>query len=191
MPDGPPEPTSLPIATANAWRWLWAGWGCLGLAVAGYFAFGWDVRTRMSALAVAAVPASLCFFIGFRARFSQAGEWWGKPSVRRLKSPGYLLILVIGVGSLLVKLGLLWKRQAVVIVQDDRFDATDSVAVCAFTTDPAEAPLIRLRTDPDEMNDLREPSSLMVDKITTVPRSKLGEMVGRLGNQVQSPPARR
>jgi len=71
----------------------------------------------------------------------------------------------------------------VVIVQDDRFDATDSVTICAFTTDPAEAPLFRLRTDPDDFNGLREPSSLMVDKITTIPRSKLAEMVGRLTDE--------
>ncbi len=69
------------------------------------------------------------------------------------------------------------------IIQDDRFDATDSVTVCAFTTDPTEAPLIRLPIVPDEQNGLREASSLMVDKITTVPRSKLGERIGRLGGQ--------
>jgi len=71
----------------------------------------------------------------------------------------------------------------VVIIQDDRFDATDSVTVCAFTTDPTEAPLIRLPVDPDDHNGLRETSSLMVDEITTVPRSKLGEHTGRLTDQ--------
>jgi mRNA interferase MazF len=71
----------------------------------------------------------------------------------------------------------------VVIIQHDRFDATDSVTVCAFTTDPTEAPLIRLPVVPDEYNGLREASSLMVDKITTVPRSKLGERIGRLADQ--------
>jgi mRNA interferase MazF len=70
----------------------------------------------------------------------------------------------------------------VVIIQDDRFDATASVTICAFTTDPTEAPLIRLPIEPDEINGLREPCSLMVDKITTVPRSKLGERLGRLGD---------
>lgn len=70
-----------------------------------------------------------------------------------------------------------------VIVQDDRFDATDSVTVCAFSTDPVEAPLFRLRVEPDDVNGLREASSLMVDKITTVPRSKLGENIGRLGDE--------
>jgi mRNA interferase MazF len=28
-----------------------------------------------------------------------------------------------------------------VILQDDRFDATASVTICAFTTNPADAPL--------------------------------------------------
>jgi mRNA interferase MazF len=75
------------------------------------------------------------------------------------------------------------KPRPVVIIQDDRFDATDSVTVCAFTTDPTEAALIRLPVVPDEQNGLRGASSLMVDKITTVPRSKLGERIGRLSDQ--------
>jgi hypothetical protein len=36
--------------------------------------------------------------------------------------------------------------------------------------------------EPDNTNQLRDPSRLMVDKITTVPRSKLGERMGRLGD---------
>ena len=75
------------------------------------------------------------------------------------------------------------KPRPVVIIQDDRFDATDSVTVCVFTTDPTEAPLIRLPVVPDDHNGLREASSLMVDKVTTVPRSKLGERIGRLADQ--------
>ena len=79
--------------------------------------------------------------------------------------------------------GYAGKPRPVVIVQDDRFDATDSVTVCAFTTDPTEAPLFRLRIEPDATNGLREPCSLMVDKITTVPRSKLGDHVGQLSDE--------
>jgi mRNA interferase MazF len=86
-------------------------------------------------------------------------------------------IWTAGAGS-----GYLGKSRPVVIVQDDRFDATASVTVCALTTDPTEAPLFRLRVDPDATNGIREPSSLMVDKITTVPRTKLGEKIGRLGD---------
>ena len=36
--------------------------------------------------------------------------------------------------------GYAGKPRPVVIIQDDRFDATDSVTVCAFTTDPPRRP---------------------------------------------------
>jgi mRNA interferase MazF len=78
--------------------------------------------------------------------------------------------------------GYAGKPRPVVVLQDDRFDATGSVTVCAFTTDPTEAPLLRIVIEPDEINGLRERSSLMVDKVTTVPRTKLGQFVGRLGD---------
>jgi mRNA interferase MazF len=70
-----------------------------------------------------------------------------------------------------------------VILQDDRFDRTDSVTLCAFTTDPTDAPLFRLFVKPSKSNGLRAESRLMVDKITTVLRSKIGSHVGRLGDQ--------
>jgi mRNA interferase MazF len=78
--------------------------------------------------------------------------------------------------------GHVGKPRPVVILQDDRFDGTDSATICALTTDPTEAPLIRLPIRPDQFNGLRDPSRIMVDKITTVPRSKLGERIGRLGD---------
>lgn len=78
--------------------------------------------------------------------------------------------------------GYVGKPRPVVVLQDDRFDALESVTVCAFTTDPTEAPLIRLVVEPDDTNGLRERCSLMVDKITTIPVSKLGDRVGRLAD---------
>jgi mRNA interferase MazF len=72
------------------------------------------------------------------------------------------------------------KPRPVLIVQDDRFDATASVTVCPFTTSPVEAPLIRIPVEPTDTNGLDRPSSLMVDKITTMPRSGLGERLGRV-----------
>ena len=74
------------------------------------------------------------------------------------------------------------KPRPVVVIQDDRFDATDSVTICSFTTDPTEAPLIRLGVEPGDSG-LREVSSLMVDKITTVPRTRLGDLIGRLNDE--------
>jgi mRNA interferase MazF len=75
------------------------------------------------------------------------------------------------------------KPRPAVIVQDDRFDATASVTICALTTDPTAAPLFRLPVIPDELNGLDRASQLMVDKLTTVPRTSLGEQIGRLAEE--------
>jgi len=78
--------------------------------------------------------------------------------------------------------GYIGKPRPVVIVQDDHFAGTDSVTICAFTTDLTSAPLFRVAVVPDLSNRLSEPCSLMIDKITTVPKSKLGERIGTLGD---------
>ncbi len=70
------------------------------------------------------------------------------------------------------------KPRPALILQDDSFAATQSVTICLFTSDPTDAPLMRIPVTPDLVNGLREPSRLMIDKLTTVPRSRLG---GRLG----------
>jgi mRNA interferase MazF len=72
------------------------------------------------------------------------------------------------------------KPRPVVVVQDEAFDATDSITICAFTTDETDAPLFRLPVEPNERNGLHSPCRLMVDKITTVLKSKVGTKVGRL-----------
>jgi len=75
------------------------------------------------------------------------------------------------------------KPRPVVIVQDDSFDATDSITVCAFTTDQTDAPLFRLPVEPSERNGLRSACRLMVDKVTTVAKSKVGSQLGRLDDE--------
>ncbi|EWY39426.1 transcriptional modulator of MazE/toxin MazF [Skermanella stibiiresistens SB22] len=75
------------------------------------------------------------------------------------------------------------KPRPVVIVQDDGFDATDSITICVFTTDETDAPLFCLPVEPSERNGLRSPCRLMVDKVTTVPKSKVGSKVGRLDDE--------
>ncbi|MBX9591318.1 MAG: type II toxin-antitoxin system PemK/MazF family toxin [Hyphomonadaceae bacterium] len=79
--------------------------------------------------------------------------------------------------------GYAGKPRPVVIVQDDSFNATASVTVCAFTTDKTEAPLFRLPVEPNERNGLRAACRLMVDKITTVPKGRVGAQVGRLDEE--------
>jgi len=75
------------------------------------------------------------------------------------------------------------KPRPVVIVQDDRFDMTDSVTVCAFTTDTTDAPLFRVQVQPNVSNGLRAACRLMADKITTVPKAKIGARLGRLSDE--------
>lgn len=75
------------------------------------------------------------------------------------------------------------KPRPIVILQDDRFDATSSITICAFTTDPTPAPLFRLPIEPNERNGLRAPCRIMVDKVTTVPKGKLGTRIGRLDDE--------
>jgi mRNA interferase MazF len=72
------------------------------------------------------------------------------------------------------------KPRPVAILQDDRFDGTDSVTVVAFTTDPTDAPLFRVPVEPSAENGLDATSRLMADKITTVRRVRLQRQIGRL-----------
>ena len=58
-----------------------------------------------------------------------------------------------------------------------------SITICAFTSDETEAPLFRLPVDPSPRNGLRIKCRMMVDKITTVPKSKVGVRVGRLSDE--------
>jgi mRNA interferase MazF len=57
------------------------------------------------------------------------------------------------------------------------------MTVCAFTTDPTSAPLLRLTVVPSEQNGLKVACRLMVDKITTIPKTRLGNRVGRLDDE--------
>jgi len=75
------------------------------------------------------------------------------------------------------------KPRPVVILQSNSFEGLGSVTVCPFTTDPTEAPLLRLVIMPADGNGLRDVSRIMIDKITTVPKSKLGARVGRMADE--------
>lgn len=75
------------------------------------------------------------------------------------------------------------KPRPAIILQDDAFDATASVTICPFTTHAVEAPLMRLSIEPSERNGLRAASHLMIDKVTTVSKTKLESRVGRLSDE--------
>ncbi len=72
------------------------------------------------------------------------------------------------------------KPRPVVIIQDDRFDATASVTVCPLTTNPVEAPLVRIAVEANATTGIERPSQIMVDKVTTMPRENVSDHLGRL-----------
>jgi mRNA interferase MazF len=75
------------------------------------------------------------------------------------------------------------KPRPVVVVQDERFDVTASVTVCALTTHSVDAPLFRPVVEPSTRNGLNAVSRLMVDKLMTLPRTKVGARIGHLDDE--------
>jgi mRNA interferase MazF len=74
----------------------------------------------------------------------------------------------------------LGKPRPAVVLQSDAFATTASVTICGLTSDPTEAPLVRVEVTPSGSNGLHDSSRLMVDKISTVPRTRAGHFVGTL-----------
>lgn len=72
------------------------------------------------------------------------------------------------------------KARPALIVQDDRFNETLSITTCLVTSSAAYAPLARIVIEPTPSNGLRASSRVMIDKITTVPKSKLESRIGAL-----------
>ena len=70
------------------------------------------------------------------------------------------------------------KPRPAVVVQSDDFAATASLTVCLLTSHGMDAPLLRLSLTPDPGNGLTAESWIMVAKIVTVPRAKIGRMAG-------------
>jgi len=92
--------------------------------------------------------------------------------VERLKRGD--VVLVVAPGSY-------GKPRPAVIVQTDLANETHpSFVVCPLTSHLRDAPLFRPDVEPDRENGLAKPSQIMVDKIITLPREKMKEVVGRL-----------
>jgi mRNA interferase MazF len=69
------------------------------------------------------------------------------------------------------------------IVQSDLFNETHaSVTIVPVTSTLLDAPLFRLTLEPSPETGLRSLSQIMVDKVTTVKRDKIGKKIGRVGD---------
>ena len=74
------------------------------------------------------------------------------------------------------------KPRPAVLVQDNRFDGTDSVTACPLTSTDASAPLMRVPVPSDDVSGLDSNSWVMVDKLTTVRRANVDQRIGRLSS---------
>ena len=72
------------------------------------------------------------------------------------------------------------KPRPALVVQADAFDLHSSVIVLPLTSDLYDAPLFRVTVSVSKETGLRAASQIMVDKATTVPRSKIGPRIGRV-----------
>ena len=71
-----------------------------------------------------------------------------------------------------------------VVVQTDAFpESHASVMVCQLTSELANAPDFRVTVDPGPENGLRVASQVMADKPVTIRRERIGQKIGRLGDQ--------
>lgn len=77
------------------------------------------------------------------------------------------------------------KPRPAVVVQSDYLTDADlaSVIVCLISGRLQEAPAFRLDVDPTHGNGLRKPSQIMIDKVATVRRSRIGKLIGHLDDE--------
>ena len=75
------------------------------------------------------------------------------------------------------------KPRPSLIVQSDLFQEHPSVTVCLLTSHLRQTPLIRYEVEPSIDNGLTATSQVQIDKLMTVPRQKIGPVIGRLSTK--------
>jgi mRNA interferase MazF len=75
------------------------------------------------------------------------------------------------------------KPRPAVVVQDNAFPETMSITVCPTTGDPGGMPAFRVIIPPNSQNGLEQESRVMTDKLSTIPRSKVGKYIGTLSTR--------
>lgn len=73
------------------------------------------------------------------------------------------------------------KLRPALVVQADVFnDSHASVTLALVTSTLVDSPLFRLTVEPSPGNGLRSLSQIMIDKVTTVRRTRIGQAIGHL-----------
>lgn len=76
------------------------------------------------------------------------------------------------------------KPRPALVIQSDQFNEHATVTVLLVSSLLVEAPLFRVTVQPGEVNGLQKPSQVMVDKVMTVKRDKLGDVFGTASDDV-------
>jgi mRNA interferase MazF len=77
------------------------------------------------------------------------------------------------------------KPRPALVVQSDLFNQTHaSVTLAPVTSTIVNAPLFRLTLEPSARTGLRSVSQIMIDKITTVRRERIGKAIGRVDDEM-------
>ena len=69
------------------------------------------------------------------------------------------------------------------MVQSDVFSEHATVTILLVSGMLVDAPLLRVTVQPDERNGLQKPSQVMIDKVMTVKRDKLGPVFGSANDE--------
>ena len=75
------------------------------------------------------------------------------------------------------------KPRPALVIQSDLFSEHPSVVIWPVTSELRDTPLFRVTIAPNEVNGLSRPSDVMVDKVQTVARDKIGPVFGRLSQE--------
>jgi mRNA interferase MazF len=73
------------------------------------------------------------------------------------------------------------KPRPAIVMQSDLYNNTHaSMTVCPITSDLNDWPLFRVTLEPSSTNGLKHKSQVMIDKIITVPRDKIKQIIGKV-----------
>lgn len=75
------------------------------------------------------------------------------------------------------------KPRPALIIQSDLFADHPSVTILPVTSELLPTPLFRIRVAPNQVNGLQKTSDIMVDKVQSVARDRIGTVVGRLAEE--------
>ena len=76
------------------------------------------------------------------------------------------------------------KPRPALVIQANQFNQHSSMTVLPITSTIVAAPLLRITLEPSQKNGLHKPSQVMIDKVLTVKRDKVGPAFGQVNADI-------